>query len=370
MATNDDFMSESEEQEKFSEEQENLPEEQVHTDDELYEHHRFVADKGQTLTRLDKFLTDRLSKVSRNKIQNAIRAGSVLVDDKAVKPNYKIKPLQRISIVFPEAPEHGGVDPDYVPLDVIYEDDDVIVINKQAGLVCHPGVGNHRNTLVNGLAYYFQGTLTDYSEVGGDNRPGLVHRIDKDTSGLLVVAKNQFAMTHLARQFFYHTIERRYWALVWGQPDELEGTVAVHIGRSPNEHSVIIPFPEGDQGKYAVTHYKVIEPMYYVSLLECKLETGRTHQIRVHMKYLGHPLFMDAKYGGHRILKGTIFTKYKQFVLKAMDILPRQALHARSLGFEHPTTGKWMQFEADLPPDYAQGLQMWRDYVNERKSLV
>ncbi len=340
------------------------------TDDELYEHHRFTADKGQTVTRIDKFLTDRLAKVSRNKIQNAIRAGSVLVDDKTVKPNYKIKPLQQISIVFPEMPEHGRIEPDYIPLNIIYEDDDVIVINKQAGLVCHPGVGNYRGTLVNGLAYYLRDKIPDYSEVGADDRPGLVHRIDKDTSGLLVVAKNQFAMTHLARQFFYHTIERRYWALVWGQPDELEGTINVHIGRSPNEHSVIIPFPEGEQGKYAVTHYKVIEPMYYVSLVECKLETGRTHQIRVHMKYLGHPLFMDTKYGGHRILKGTIFTKYKQFVLKTMDILPRQALHARSLGFEHPTTGKWMQFEAELPPDYAQGLERWRDYVNERRSLV
>lgn len=367
MTPNEDFMPNAEDADNERDEQDA---QDGQTDDELYEHHRFTADKGQTVTRIDKFLTDRLSKVSRNKIQNAIRAGSVLVDDKAVKPNFKIKPLQQISIVFPEMPDHGRIDADYIPLDIIYEDDDVIVINKQAGLVCHPGVGNYRGTLVNGLAYYFRDKIPDYTEVGADNRPGLVHRIDKDTSGLLVVAKNQFAMQHLARQFFYHTIERRYWALVWGQPDELEGTISVHIGRSPNEHSVIIPFPEGEQGKYAVTHYKVIEPMYYVSLVECKLETGRTHQIRVHMKYLGHPLFMDTKYGGHRILKGTIFTKYKQFALKTMDVLPRQALHARSLGFEHPTTGKWMQFEAELPPDFAQGLDRWRDYVNERRSLL
>lgn len=365
MVTNEDFMPETDPMENDD------AEEQVgQAEDEMYLHHRFTADKGQSLIRIDKFLSDRLAKVSRNKIQNAIRAGSVLVDEQPVKPNYKIKPNQVISIVFPEMPEHGYIEPEPIPLNVIYEDDDVIVINKQAGLVCHPGVGNQRGTLVNGLAYYLREKLPDYAELTTDDRPGLVHRIDKDTSGLLVIAKNQFAMTHLARQFFYHTIERRYWALVWGQPNKTEGTINVHIGRSPTDHSLIVPYPEGDQGKYAVTHYKVIEPMYYVSLVECQLETGRTHQIRAHMRYLGHPLFMDEKYGGARILKGTIFTKYKQFVLKTMEVLPRQSLHAKSLGFEHPTTGKWMQFESELAADFAQGLQLWRDYVTERRALV
>ena len=366
MTPTEDFMPETELPERH------LTEESVgaFVEDEMYEHHRWIVDKGQTAMRIDKFLTDKIAKISRNKVQNAIKAGAVLVDELPVKPSQKIKPNQRITIVFPEMPEHGGVDADYVPLNIVYEDEDLIVINKQAGLVCHPGVGNQRGTLVNGLAYYLQDKMTDFTELGAEERPGLVHRIDKDTSGLIVVAKNQYAMTHLAKQFFYHTIERRYWALVWGQPNELAGTINVHIGRSPNEHSVIVPFPEADAGKHAVTHYKVLEPMYYVSLLECKLETGRTHQIRVHMKYLGHPLFMDEKYGGARILKGTIFTKYKQFAMKAMDAIPRQALHARSLGFEHPTTGKWMNFEAELPEDFTKALQMWREYVTERRNLM
>ena len=364
MTTNEDFMPP--ENEAFDDAEEQLG----HAEDELYEHHRFIADKGQTLTRIDKFLADRIAKISRSRIQRAIDAGAVLVDDKPVKANFKIKPLQRITIVFPEAPSHGGVEPDYVPLDIVYEDEDLMVINKQAGLVCHPGVGNQRGTLVNGLAYYFQGKDTDYANVGEELRPGLVHRIDKDTTGLLVIAKTAYAMTHLAKQFFYHTIERRYWALVWGQPDALEGTINVNIGRGLNDPSVVIPFLEGEAGKYAVTHYKVIEPMYYVSLVECKLETGRTHQIRVHMKYLGHPLFMDEKYGGNRILKGTIFTKYKHFALKAMDTIPRQALHARSLAFEHPTTGKWLEFESALPPDFSTVLDMWREYLTDRKALM
>jgi 23S rRNA pseudouridine1911/1915/1917 synthase len=342
----------------------------LHTEDELYEHHRFIADKGQAITRIDKFLTDRLAKISRSRVQRAIEAGAVLVDDKPVKPNFKIKPLQRITIVFPEAPTHGGVDPDYVPLDIVYEDDDLMVINKQAGLVCHPGVGNQRGTLVNGLAYYLADKVPEFQAVGDELRPGLVHRIDKDTTGLMVIAKNAFAMSHLAKQFFYHTIERRYWALVWGQPDALEGTININIGRSLGDPTIIVPFYENEAGKYAVTHYKVVEAMYYVSLVECKLETGRTHQIRVHMKHLGHPLFMDEKYGGNRILKGTIFTKYKQFALKAMETLPRQALHARTLAFEHPTTGKWMAFESPLPPDFQTTLDMWRNYVNDRKALM
>jgi 23S rRNA pseudouridine1911/1915/1917 synthase len=364
--TNEDFMPDLDPND--IEQEENIG---GQAEDEMYEHHKWVVDKGQTAVRIDKFLSERLARISRSKIQKAIDAGAVLVDEQTVKSNFKIKPLQKISIVFPEAPSDGSVEPDEIPLNIVYEDDDVLVINKQAGLVCHPGVGNSRGTLVNGLAYYLREKLGgDFTKLGAEDRPGLVHRIDKDTSGLLVIAKNQFAMNHLAKQFFYHTIERRYWALVWGQPDLMQGTINVHIGRSYTDHSMFVPYPEGDAGKHAITHYKVIDPMYYVSLVECKLETGRTHQIRVHMKYLGHPLFMDEKYGGNRILKGTIFTRYKQFALKAMETLPRQSLHAKTLGFEHPTTQKWMQFEAELPEDYSKCLQMWRDYVNERKSLL
>jgi 23S rRNA pseudouridine1911/1915/1917 synthase len=367
MPTNDDFMPDVDEKEEDHYEE---PELVAQNEDEMYEHHRFVVDRGQSAMRLDKFLSDRLSKVSRNKIQDAIRAGSVMVDNQIVKPNFKIKPNQTITIVFPELPSDGVVEADYVPLDIVYEDDDVLLINKPAGLVCHPGVGNYRGTLINGLAYYWREKYKPFNELPPEERPGLVHRIDKDTSGLLVIAKNQYAVNHLARQFFYHTIERRYWALIWGEPKVPSGTINVHIGRSASDPTVIVPFPEGDSGKYAVTHYKVIEPMYYVSLVECHLETGRTHQIRVHMKYAGHPLFMDERYGGHRILKGTIFTRYKQYVLKIMDIMQRQSLHAKTLCFEHPTTGKWMQFDCPLPKDYQTALDMWREYVNERKTLI
>lgn len=374
---NDDFFNDAPEDEDKYEAQsereegdEQGDEQGGQNEDDLYEHHRFVVDKGQGQVRIDKYLSDRMAKVSRNKIQNAIRAGSVLVDNQIVTPNTKVKPNQTITIVFPDMPNDGRIEADEIPLNIVYEDKDVLVINKPAGLVVHPGVGNSRGTLINGLAHYWQQQGTPFDSLRPDDRPGLVHRIDKDTSGLMVVAKNAFALNHLARQFFYHTIERRYWALVWGEPKNTEGTINVHIGRSPSDPTIIQPFPEGDSGKYAVTHYKILEPMYYVSLMECQLETGRTHQIRVHMKYAGHPLFMDERYGGHRILKGTIFTKYKQFVLKVMDVIQRQSLHAKSLGFEHPTTGKWMQFESDLAPDFKLALDMWRDYVNERKALL
>ncbi len=364
MMSNEDFMPNTEGVEN------EIDEQAVRSEDDMYEHYKFVVDKGQTQIRIDKFLTDRLSKISRNKIQNAIKVGSVLVDNQAVTPNFKIKPNQIITIIFPESQEEGYMAVDNIPLDIVYEDDDLMVINKPAGMVCHPGVGNKRGTLVNALAYYWQQNGLSMAEVGANERPGMVHRIDKDTSGLLVVAKNQNALNHLARQFFYHTIERRYWALVWGEPTEKTGTIDVNIGRSPHDPTVIMAFPEGEQGKHSVTHYKVVEPLYYVSLLECKLETGRTHQIRVHMRHAGHPLFMDERYGGDRILKGTIFTKYKQFALKAMEAIPRQALHARTLAFEHPTTGKWMSFESELPKDFATALDMWRAYVDDRKALL
>lgn len=364
MNPNEDFMPD------VNAEAEMQREERVEGQDEAYEHYRFVADKGQSAIRIDKFLFDRIERISRSRVQNAIRAGAVLVDNQPVKPSYKIRPLQTIQIIFPEMPHDGTIEPEDIPLNIVYEDEDVLVINKPAGLVVHPGVGVYKSTLVNGLAFYLRDKLPQAPDGNQISRPGIVHRIDKDTSGLMVVAKNEYAMTHLARQFFYHTIERRYWALVWGEPEQLSGTVDVHLGRSPNDPSVIVPFPDGEQGKHAITHYKVIEPMYYVSLIECKLETGRTHQIRVHMKYKGHSLFMDEKYGGNRILKGTIFTKYKQFALKTMETCPRQALHAKSLGFEHPTTGKWMYFESELPDDFKTALDMWRDYVTDRKKLL
>lgn len=372
----EDFMLQPDEQDfeqDFEQEIERdieLEDPEVQVEDEMYEHLRIVVDRGQTAVRIDKFLSDRLPKMSRNKIQDAIRAGSVMIDNQMVKPNYRIRPNQTITVIFPDMPDDGTIEPDNMPLNIVYEDKDVMVINKPAGLVCHPGVGNKRNTLLNGLAYYWKHNIAPWDKLAPEDKPGLVHRIDKDTSGLLVIAKNQYALTHLARQFFYHTIERKYWALVWGEPKDKSGTINVHIGRSTHDPTIIMPFPESDSGKHAITHYKIIEPMYYVTLIECQLETGRTHQIRVHMKYLGHPLFMDARYGGHRILKGTIFSKYKQFVLKAMELMPRQSLHARSLGFEHPTTGKWMQFESELPKDFADCLDMWRGYVNERKALL
>lgn len=367
-------MSEQEEEEIFENEALDVDLELVENTDsigeDLHEHYRFVVDRGQSLIRIDKFLTDRLPRVSRNKIQNAIRVGYVLVDNEVVKPNYNIRPNEIITIVFPYIPEEHSVIPENIPLDIIYEDNDLLVVNKPAGMVCHPGVGNRKGTLVNALVYYLQKSVPNYSELGADERPGLVHRIDKDTSGLLLVAKNQQAMTHLARQFFYHTVERRYHALVWGQPEPLEGTIDINIGRSPNDPLLVVPFLENESGKHAVTHYKVIEPMYYVSLVECKLETGRTHQIRVHMKHLGHPLFMDEKYGGARILKGTIFTKYKQFANGVMEMLPRQALHAKSIAFAHPTKNVWMQFESEYPSDFKNGLEAWRKYVEGRRALI
>jgi 23S rRNA pseudouridine1911/1915/1917 synthase len=339
--------------------------------DGMYEHHRITIDKGQSQTRIDKFLLDRISQVSRNKIQNAIRAGSVRVDGQEVKPNYKIRPLQTIVVVLPTAPSDGYIEPQEIPLNVVYEDDDVMVINKQPGLVVHPGLGNHDHTLVNALAWYFKEKQLPIKAGNQPDRPGLVHRIDKDTSGLMVIAKNDYAMTHLAKQFFDHSIDRTYWALVWGQPEEMAGTIDMPVGRNPRDRMLMHVFTDGnDEGKQAITHYKVIEPMYYVSLVECKLETGRTHQIRIHMKHLGHTLFQDERYGGDEILKGTIFTKYKQFVLNCFKVMTRQALHAKTLGFTHPTTGERMFFESELPEDFSQVLQKWREYLNTRKSLL
>lgn len=330
---------------------------------ELYEHHRFVADKGQSLLRIDKFLFHKIENVSRTKIQAAAQAGNILVNQKAVKPNYKVKPEDVISVVLPHPPHEFEIIPEDIPLDIVFEDEDLIVVNKKAGMVVHPGHGNYTGTLVNALSYYLQDTPLFKK---GEERPGLVHRIDKNTSGLLVVAKNDFALSHLANQFYNKTTSRKYVALVWGSFDEKEGTITGNIGRNIRDRIKMAVFPEGNDGKSAVTHYRVAEELGYVTLVECQLETGRTHQIRVHMEYIGHPIFNDARYGGDQILKGTTFTKYKQFVQNCFSLLPRHALHAKTLGFVHPRTKKPMNFETDLPEDMNTVIRKWQRYVEGR----
>lgn len=327
--------------------------------DELYEFFKFTVDKGQTPIRIDKFLFDRLEAVSRNRIQNAAKAGSVLVNDKPVKPNYKIRPLDQLRIVLAQPPLEYTIEPEDVGLDVFYEDDDVMVINKQAGLVVHPGHGNFHGTLVHGLLHH----QAKWPEVNGNTRPGIVHRLDKNTSGLLVVGKTEFALSHLAKQFFDRTTERTYNALVWGDFEEEEGTIEVNIGRDPKNRKLMAAFPDGDEGKHAVTHYKVLQRFGYVTLVQCNLETGRTHQIRVHMKHIKHPLFNDYNYGGDRIVYGTVYSKYKQFIENCFKIMPYHSLHARSLGFEHPTKKERMFFEVDLPDYFQELLQKWERYT-------
>ena len=336
---------------------------------EYFEHQEILVDGKQSQIRIDKFLMDRLYKVSRNKLQAAIKAGAVLVNKKVIKPNYKVKPNDAISVVLPRPPsESNKIIPQDIPLDIRYEDDDIIILHKPPGLVVHPGIGHSQGTLVNALAYHFE--KLPVLKGNDQDRLGLVHRIDKNTSGLLIVAKTDFAMHHLANQFFNHTIERTYNALVWGEPEEDKGTVNAHIGRHPRFRKKFEAFPDGESGKWAVTHYEVLERLYYVSLIKCNLETGRTHQIRVHMKHLGHPLFNDERYGGDRIVKGTVFSKYKSFVDKTFNLIPRHALHAKSLGFVHPTTGKEMFFETDLPEDFKVTMDTWRRYLAGRKAAV
>lgn len=328
---------------------------------ELYEHYRFVADKGQGLLRVDKFLSVRIENASRNRIQQAADAGYILVNGKPVKSNYKVKPLDLITIMMDYPRRELEIIPEDIPLDIVYEDKDVMVINKSAGLVVHPGHGNYTGTLINGIAWH----LKDDAEFDDkDPRLGLVHRIDKDTSGLLVIAKNPNAKTHLGMQFFNKTTRRKYIALVWGNVKDNEGTIEGNIARNPKDKLQMTVFPNGDQGKPAVTHYKVIERLGYVTLVECRLETGRTHQIRVHMKYIGHTLFNDARYGGDQILKGNHHTKYKQFIQNCFEICPRQALHAETLGFIHPVTGEEIFFETPLPNDMKQLIEKWRNYSN------
>jgi len=330
------------------------------SDDGWFIHHRLVADPKQTLIRIDKFLMDRLPNVTRNKLQDGIKQGFVLVNQKEVKPNYKIRPGDEIVITLPEPPRDTDVVPEDIELNIVYEDEDVLVVNKPPGMVVHPAYNNWSGTLVNALAWHFKDLPTMPDNQG---RPGLVHRIDKDTSGLLVIAKSEKAMTGLAKQFYHHSIERSYTALVWGEPDQQSGTIEVNLGRSFKDRRVTVAFPEGEHGRRAVTHYKVEKPMRYVSLVTCRLETGRTHQIRAHMKYLGHPLFNDATYGGDKILKGTVFSKYKAFVENCFKIMPRQALHANSLGFVHPASGKFMQFDSELPDDFRRLIDKWSNYV-------
>jgi 23S rRNA pseudouridine1911/1915/1917 synthase len=337
--------------------------------DELYVHQRIIVDPGQTLLRIDKFLMDRLEKVSRNRVQNAIRAGCILVNDKAIKANYKVKPSDEISLVLPSNPdENEPLIPENIPLDIRYEDEYLLVLEKPAGLVVHPGVGNYSGTLVNGLLYHFQRTDLPLLKGNRENRPGLVHRIDKDTSGLMLIAKDDYVMTHLARQFFEHSIDREYIALVWGDLEKDSGTVTSYIGRHEKDRMQMASYSDESKGKYAVTHYEVLERFYYVTLVKCRLETGRTHQIRVHMKQLGHTLFNDERYGGNQILKGTIHNKYRQFVENCFEVMPRQALHARSLGFIHPVTEKKMEFFSELPEDFETVVQKWRKYMEHKKS--
>ena len=330
-------------------------------DESLYEHYSFTADSGQQALRVDKFLMNRIENATRNKIQQAAKAGSVRVNDVVVKSNYKVKGGDQVKVLFTHPPYENLLVGEDIPLDIVYEDDALVVINKAAGMVVHPGHGNYNRTLLNALLYHFKSL-----PLNSNDRPGLVHRIDKDTSGLLVVAKTEKAMTHLAKQFFDKTSQRSYYALVWGDVKDDTGTIEGHIGRDPKNRLLMTVFPDGDQGKEAITHYEVVERFGYTTLVRCRLETGRTHQIRAHMKHIGHTLFGDARYGGDNILKGTTFTKYKQFVDNCFKLLPRQALHAQPLGFVHPISGKSMSFEAPLPNDMLTALDKWRHYAKHR----
>jgi len=330
---------------------------------ELFEHFRFKADPGQSMLRIDKFLFDRLENVSRTRIQNAANAGNILVNNNPVKPNYRVKPNDVVLVVLPNPPREIELIPQNIPINIVYEDEDVIVVNKEPGMVVHPAYGNYTGTLVNALMWHFKDLPLFQA---GELRPGLVHRIDKDTSGILVIAKNELALNRLSKQFFDRTTDRKYIALAWGIPNPPEGTITGNVGRSIRDRKIMQVFPDGNQGKPAVTHYKIIEDFSYVSVVECKLETGRTHQIRVHFSYIKHPLFNDEVYGGDKILKGTTFSKYQQFVRNCFEILPRQALHAKSLAFDHPVTGKRLFFDSDLPNDMKNAIEKWRSYISGR----
>ena len=329
--------------------------------DELHEHYSFGADAGQEPLRVDKFLMNRIENATRNKIQQAAASGYIHVNEQPVKSNYRVKAGDIVRVFLAHPPHENLLVPEEMPLDIVFEDDSLLVVNKDAGIVVHPGHGNYTGTLVNGLIFHF-----DKLPKNSNNRPGLVHRIDKDTSGLLVVAKTDKAMAHLAKQFHDKTSDRQYLALVWGDVVDEKGTIAGYLGRDPKNRLLMTVFPDGDQGKPAITHYEVVERFGYVTLIRCVLETGRTHQIRAHMKYIGHTLFNDARYGGDKILKGTTFTKYKQFVENSFKQLPRQALHAQTLGFLHPETNQKMSFKASLPDDFNGAIEKWRNYAQHQ----
>jgi 23S rRNA pseudouridine1911/1915/1917 synthase len=348
-----------------------MPEPEFHSSDsdDLQDEWIIRVDANQRPIRIDSFLNDRIKNVSRTRIQHGIKAGSVTVDGQRIKPNFKIAPHQTIKVLVPHQ-EETEIIPEKMDLAIFYEDADLLVINKPAGLVVHPGIGNRSGTLLNGLAHYLDFKPQALAGDGFNfSRLGLVHRIDKETSGLLVIAKNEFALQHLAKQFYDHSSTREYHALVWSEPTDNEGTIDVPIGRNPRNRQSYAVFPDRDQGKSAITHWSVIERLYYVSLVRCKLETGRTHQIRVHMQSIGHPVFNDERYGGNRIVKGTVYSKYKQFVDNLFGSFPRHALHAKSLGFEHPVTGKWMQFDSELPPEFQSVINAWRLFVKNQKDL-
>ncbi len=332
--------------------------------EELFEHYRIEADAGQKALRIDKFLFNRIDSTSRTRIQNAALAGNIMVNEKAVKANYKVKPGDVIQVLLAHPPRETELLPEKLPLDIRYEDEALLIVNKEAGMVVHPGTGNYSGTLVNALMYHL-GDIALFKS--GEMRPGLVHRIDKNTSGLLVIAKTEYALNNLGRQFYEHSTGRKYAALVWGNPGE-SGTVTGNIGRSPRNRKIMHVFTDGSEGKPAITHYRLIEDLSYVSLLECELETGRTHQIRVHMSYIKHPLFNDPDYGGDKILRGTTFTRYQQFIRNCFNILPRQALHAKYLSFNHPVSGERMEFESELPDDMSRVLEKWRNYIVGREN--
>ncbi len=335
--------------------------------EDLFEHHKLIADIGQDALRIDKFLMTRIPNVSRNRIQNIAKAGTLFVNGKSVKSNYKVRPKDEISVVLPYPVRETKLIPEDIPIEVVYEDDQMIMVNKPANMVVHPGYGNYSGTLLNGLVYHFE-NLPQREDYFG--RPGLVHRLDKHTTGILVVAKTEQALTRLAQQFHDRTSERVYHALVWGDVEEDEGTITGHIGRSKNNRKVFRVYEEEEEyGKHALTHYKVLERFRYVTLVECRLETGRTHQIRVHFKHIGHPLFHDLEYGGDKILKGTTFTKYQQFINNCFKLLPGQALHAKTLGVDHPITGERVFFESELPEGFLKLLEKWRVYSNNNVNI-
>jgi len=336
--------------------------------DELYEHYKFTVDKGQELMRMDKYLLNLIQNTSRNRIQYAAKAGYILVNGVPEKQSYRVKPEDQITILMPSPQRDIEIIAEDIPLDVLYEDEDLIVINKNAGLVVHPAYGNYTGTLVNALTFRFQGQVT---KTGEPMRPLLVHRIDKNTSGVMIVTKNEEAQMKVAQEFFEHTIERKYWALVWGDFNEDTGIITAKVGRNLKDRLIMTTFPDDSEyGKHAVTHWKVVERFGYVTLIECQLETGRTHQIRVHLKSIGHPLFNDEVYGGDQILKGTTFTKYKQFVNNCFELIPRQALHAKQLGLKHPTTGKELFFDSELPADFSAVLEKWRHYAKHKGDIL